>query len=70
VTSSPPPPPTRGMPPTPPTPTRPVPTEVESEEESEPPSLASRLVPWAVGLQVVALLLGVYVALRRPGEQL
>jgi uncharacterized protein YkwD len=68
VTSSPPPLPTRGMPPTPPTPTRPMPAEVEIEEESEPPSLASRLVPWAVGLQVVALILGVYVALRRPSE--
>jgi hypothetical protein len=45
-----------------------VPTEVEVEEESEPPSLASRLAPWAVGLQVVALMLGVYVALRRPSE--
>jgi hypothetical protein len=30
-------------------------------------SLASRLVPWAVGLQILALILGVYAALRRPG---
>lgn len=70
VTSSPPPLPTRGIPPTPPTPTRPMPAELEIEGESEPPSLASRLVPWAVGLQVLALILGVYLALRRPGEQL
>jgi hypothetical protein len=42
--------------------------EFESEDESDPLALASRLVPWAVGLQIIALILGVYVALRRPGE--
>jgi uncharacterized protein YkwD len=42
--------------------------EEQYEDESEAPSLASRLAPWAVGLQTIALLLGVYVALRRPGE--
>jgi uncharacterized protein YkwD len=47
-----------------------VPADVAVEEESGPPSLASRLAPWAVGLQVVALMLGVYVALRRPSESL
>lgn len=41
---------------------------VESDDEGKSPSLASRLAPWALGLQIVALGLGVYVALRRPGE--
>ena len=67
---------------TPPTPTRapsataapPLPTQMAlvgatvTEDEPGPPSLTSRLVPWAVGLQVVALALGVYLALRRPPE--
>jgi hypothetical protein len=50
----------------PPTSTQPIPAEVVVEEEPEPPSLAARVVPWALGLQLVALALGVYVALRRP----
>jgi uncharacterized protein YkwD len=41
---------------------------VEPEGEGESPSLASRIAPWALGLQIVALALGVYVALRRPSE--
>jgi hypothetical protein len=67
----------------PPSPTRPseeiivplVPTRtpaigaVVEEDLPEPPSLALRLVPWALGLQAVALILGVYIALRRPGEE-
>jgi uncharacterized protein YkwD len=51
-----------------PAPTRPIPSGAVVEEEPEPSSLASRVAPWALGLQVVALMLGVYVALRRPGE--
>jgi len=41
---------------------------VGSDSEGASPSLASRLAPWALGLQIVALGLGVYVALRRPGK--
>jgi hypothetical protein len=37
--------------------------------EAEPPSLVSRLTPWAVGLQGIALILGLYLALRRPGTE-
>jgi len=48
-----------------PAPTPPVPGKLDDGEQVEPPSLASRLVPWALGLQIVALILGVYVALRR-----
>ena len=52
---------------TPPAPTlRPAP--VVEEDESEPVALALRLAPWALGLQVVALILGLYLALRRTGE--
>lgn len=40
----------------------------EEEDEPQDRSFASRLAPWAVGLQIIALILGVYVALRRPGE--
>jgi hypothetical protein len=62
----------------PPTPVAPKPTalppapvvasagEAEAQAPSEQPDLTSRLVPWAVGLQIIALVLGVYVALRRP----
>jgi hypothetical protein len=50
-------------------PVPPIPGDTVVEKESESPSLASRVAPWALGLQVVALVLGVYVALRRPGEQ-
>lgn len=50
-------------------PAPPVPAGTVVKEESEPPSLASRVAPWALGLQIVALVLGVYVALRRPDEQ-
>lgn len=49
-----------------PAPTPLVAGTLDDGEQVEPPSLASRLVPWAVGLQIVALILGVYVALRRP----
>lgn len=48
----------------PPLPTQVIPGDAV-EEEAEPSSLASRLAPWALGLQVVALILGVYLALRR-----
>ena len=51
----------------PPTATKAIPTVADVKDESEPPALASRLVPWALGLQAVAVMLGVYVALRRPG---
>lgn len=37
-------------------------------EEEDSGSLALRLAPWAVGLQILALALGVYVALRRPSD--
>ena len=47
--------------------TRVIPIKVDIKDESKSPPLASRLAPWALGLQVVALVLGVYVALRRPG---
>ncbi len=50
------------------TPPWPVPSADELEEESDPLALASRLAPWALGLQIVALVLGVYVALRRPSD--
>jgi len=49
-----------------PAPTPPVAGKLDDGEQVEPSSLASRLVPWAVGLQILALILGVYVALRRP----
>jgi hypothetical protein len=39
---------------------------LDAETKEETPDWASRLAPWALGLQVVALGLGVYVALRRP----
>jgi uncharacterized protein YkwD len=53
----------------PPEPTRPIPGGMDDGGEAEPPSLASRLAPWAVGLQGIALILGVYLALRRPGTE-
>ena len=43
-----------------------VPDALGDGAEEGPPALASRLAPWALGLQIVALGLGVYVALRRP----
>ncbi|MCP4518130.1 MAG: hypothetical protein GY824_23225 [Delftia sp.] len=46
-----------------------IPIEDE-EEEAEPVPLTSRLVPLAVCLQIVALILGLYVALRRPGREI
>jgi hypothetical protein len=46
----------------------PEPGTVRPEGEGESPSLASRIAPWALGLQIMALALGVYVALRRPSE--
>jgi hypothetical protein len=66
ATSSPPPTRTPEASVVPPTSTQPIPAEVVVEEEPEPPSLAARVAPWALGLQLVALALGVYVALRRP----
>ncbi len=51
-----------------PEPTQPISPEVD-EDEAEPASLASRVAPWALGLQIVALVLGVYVALRRPNAE-
>jgi hypothetical protein len=51
----------------PPEPTHPVSGGMDDGGEAEPPSLASRLAPWALGLQGIALILGVYLALRRPG---
>lgn len=50
------------------TPLQPPAEGAEVEAAPEEASLASRLAPWALGLQVVALMLGVYVALRRPGK--
>jgi uncharacterized protein YkwD len=50
------------------TPSWPEPGEEEAGVEADPLALASRLAPWALGLQIVALVLGVYVALRRPSE--
>lgn len=47
---------------------RPGTAEEMVEEESETSTLGARLAPWALGLQIVALMLGVYVALRRPRE--
>ena len=53
-----------------PTPIHLIPGGIEAEEEAQLPSLASRLAPWAVGLQVLALILGIYLAFRRPEEGL
>jgi hypothetical protein len=50
------------------TPDLPVLEPVGGPVEEDPLALASRLAPWAVGLQIVALILGVYVALRRPSD--
>jgi hypothetical protein len=52
----------------PPTRVWPTPTVEEFADEVEPLSLATRVAPWVLGLQVVALILGVYVALRRPSR--
>jgi len=46
----------------------PLPTDYYAEEKAETRPLEERLAPWAVGLQIVALALGVYLALRRSGE--
>jgi uncharacterized protein YkwD len=43
----------------------PLPTDYYAEEKTAPRPLEERLAPWAVGLQIVALALGVYIALRR-----
>ncbi len=43
-----------------------VPDTLSVETEEAPATWASRLVPWALGLQVVAWVLGIYVVLRRP----
>jgi hypothetical protein len=50
------------------TPTMAMSDEIEPDDAFDAPSLASRLAPWALGLQIVALALGVYLALRRPSE--
>jgi hypothetical protein len=50
-------------------PTRVIPTKADVVDGAQSTPLASRLAPWAIGLQAVALLLGVYVALRRPSGQ-
>ncbi len=50
------------------TPDVPVLEPIGGAVEEDPLALASRLAPWAVGLQIVALILGVYVALRRPRD--
>ena len=50
--------------------TRVIPTKVDDKDRSQSPPLASRLGRWALGLQAVALVLGVYVALRRPGGEM
>lgn len=49
------------------TPALPIP-DAEDVETEDPTLLALRLAPWAVGLQILALVLGVYVALRRPSD--
>lgn len=47
-----------------------IPIEGEDDEEAEPAPLATRLAPLAVCLQIMALILGLYVALRRPGKEI